>query len=215
MGFPSPLVATKVSPGEISSRCPSACGEFPLPRWCSPALAAPANVCYQCPNLECEELFISYFYRSDTDVLTFRRSLPFIPEPSIFTDAIKDISSSFCEIYDEAQKAEQFGLTQVCGVGYRKALEFLIKDYSIRNNSAEKSVIEASFLGKCINVYVTDPKVKQVAERAVWLGNDETHYQRRWIGKDLHDLKVMIRLVLHWIEAEHLTAEALNSMPPP
>jgi hypothetical protein len=176
---------------------------------------ADLEVCYQCPNLECEELFISYFYRNETDMLTFGRSLPLIPEPAIFADPIKYISNSFCEIYDEAQKAEQFGLTQVCGVGYRKALEFLIKDYSIRNNSAEKSVIEASFLGKCINVYVTDPKIKQVAERAVWLGNDETHYQRRWVGKDLHDLKVMIRLVPHWIEAEHLTAEALNSMPPP
>ena len=26
----------------------------------------------------------------------------------------------------------------------------------------------------------------------VWLGNDETHYERRWKDKDLDDLKVMI-----------------------
>jgi hypothetical protein len=56
-------------------------------------------------------------------------------------------------------------------------------------------------------------EIKQVSERATWLGNDETHYQRRWVDKDLSDLKVLIDLVLHWIKMEHLTDEALNSMP--
>jgi hypothetical protein len=137
------------------------------------------------------------------------------PVPPPFSDEIRSISATFCIIYGEAHQAEHFGLTQICGVGYRKSLEFLIKDYLIHNRPSDKASIEATMLGPCIDKYVTDPRTKQVAQRATWLGNDETHYQRRWIGKDVQDLKLMINLVIHWIEAEHLTAEALNSMPAP
>lgn len=90
-----------------------------------------------------------------------------------------------------------------------------IKDYLISQHPAEQTTIEAMMLGACIKKYVADPRIKEVARRATWLGNDETHYQRRWIGKDLSDLKIMINLVVHWIEAEHVTAEALKSMPSP
>jgi hypothetical protein len=68
-------------------------------------------------------------------------------------------------------------------------------------------------LGTCIEEYVKDANIKVVAKRATWLGNDETHYERRWKDKDLNDLKTMINLVQHWIQAEHLTKEALKSMP--
>jgi hypothetical protein len=135
------------------------------------------------------------------------------PPLPAFADAIRDISSTFCDIYGEAHKAEHLGLTQICGVGYRKALEFLIKDYLIKERPDDKAAIESTMLGQCIQRYVTDPKTKQVAERATWLGNDETHYQRRWIDKDLSDLKALISLALYWIEAEQLTAETLKSMP--
>jgi hypothetical protein len=135
------------------------------------------------------------------------------PPLPAFADAIRDISSTFCDIYGEAHKAEHLGLTQICGVGYRKALEFLIKDYLIKERPDDKAAIESTMLGQCIQRYVTDPKTKQVAERATWLGNDETHYQRRGIDKDLSDLKALISLALYWIEAEQLTAETLKSMP--
>lgn len=64
-----------------------------------------------------------------------------------------------------------------------------------------------------IRDHVSDTKVKQVAARAVWLGNDETHYSRKWEDKDLKDLKMLIKLTLHWIEMDELTQEALKSMP--
>jgi hypothetical protein len=101
----------------------------------------------------------------------------------------------------------------VCGVGYRKALEFLIKDYLIRKCPDDRAAIEDKRLGQVIESYVEDRNIKEVAKRAAWLGNDETHYKRRWVDKDLNDLKRLIRLVLHWIEVAHETEEALSSMP--
>ena len=57
-----------------------------------------------------------------------------------------------------------------------------------------------------INSYMKEaPKVKSCAEKAVWLGNDETHYERKWENKDINDLKLLIKLTLHHIEAEILT----------
>ena len=108
---------------------------------------------------------------------------------------------------------ESQGLLQICGVGYRKALEFLIKDYLIATKSSDPNKIKSMALGTCIENYVTEGNVKAVAERAVWLGNDETHYERKWVGKDLADLKTMIDLVVHWITVEYPTKSALESMP--
>jgi hypothetical protein len=177
--------------------------------------AADLEVVYKCPNSECDEMFIGYFRsgHSASGVLALFLTRPFEPVPIAFSQCIRDISPTFCEIYDHAHKAEEFGLTQVCGVGYRKALEFLIKDYLLRNRPDDKTAIETKLLGPCIEKYVEDPRIREVAKRAAWLGNDETHYQRRWVDKDLNDLKMLVDLVLHWIEMEHLTEEALNSMP--
>jgi hypothetical protein len=125
------------------------------------------------------------------------------------------LSQSYCAIFQEAHKAEEFGLREICGVGYRKALEFLIKDYLIAIHRADKTPIEASMLAPCIEKYVTDAKLKEIAKRATWLGNDETRYQKRWVDKDLSNLKTMIRIALYWIEAEYLTEEALKSMLAP
>jgi hypothetical protein len=103
-------------------------------------------------------------------------------------------------------------LKLICGVGYRKALKFLIKDYLIKQRPSDEEVIKAAPLGACIRNYVNDSHVKEVAKRAVWLGNDETHYLRVWVDKDVQDLKRLIALVTHWIEAEYLTKEFIESM---
>lgn len=46
-----------------------------------------------------------------------------------------------------------------------------------------------------------------------WLGNDETHYVRKWEDKDLKDLKKLISLTIHWIEMDALTVEVIADMP--
>jgi hypothetical protein len=130
-----------------------------------------------------------------------------------FNVVIKELSQSFYEIYNQAFAAEQMGLDQVCGVGYRKALEFLIKDYLISLNPDKGDKIKNKFLGNCIKDDVTDTNIKIVAERAAWLGNDETHYVRKWDSKDVSHLKGLINLCLHWIEAEVNTKKILAEMP--
>ena len=65
----------------------------------------------------------------------------------------------------------------------------------------------------CIKEYVDNDNIKKVAERAAWLGNDETHYVRKWEEKDVQDLKGLIRLTIWWIEQTTETVKLLEEMP--
>ncbi|WP_428740445.1 hypothetical protein [Tenacibaculum sp.] len=173
------------------------------------------DVLMYCPDSTCESAFIAYYYlNSNNGVYSFFDK---VSQGKLigrdFTNTISEISPMFVEIYNQSYTAEQQNLTEICGVGYRKALEFLIKDYSILNHPSEKEKIEKKLLGACINDYVTDSRIKSVAKRAVWIGNDETHYIRKWEGKNLSDLKKLIDLTLHWVEMEKLTESFETEMP--
>ena len=163
---------------------------------------------FQCTNTNCNKGFIAYYhneYFAGTSIGTFLEKE--------FSEIIKKISPQFSIIYNQAYFAEQNNLNQITGVGYRKALEFLIKDYAIKNNSSEEESIKKAPLMQVINKYITDTNIKNVATRAVWLGNDETHYIRVWEDKDLSFLKKLIDLTIHWIEAEELTKTMIEEMP--
>lgn len=158
-----------------------------------------------CPNQDCKRSFIGYYSDYGSFFLFEGETTLGTVEGMDFSDTISAISDNFICIYNQAFAAEQYGLVDVCGVGYRKALEFLIKDYVILSNSEDKEKITGMNLARCIDEYVDDCKVKSVAQRAVWLGNDETHYVRIWDGRSIDDLKILIDLTLHWIEMESLT----------
>jgi len=134
-------------------------------------------------------------------------------ETKSFNEKIELISPQFCKIYNEAYTAEQIGLEQITGVGYRKSLEFLIKDYLISIYPSKEEEIKANFLSNCINELVEDKRIKSVASRAAWLGNDQTHYIQKWEDKDVTHLKGLINLCLHWIEAEIETKIIEAEMP--
>jgi len=91
----------------------------------------------------------------------------------------------------------------------------LFKDYASELNPAEEGNIKEMWLAACIEKYVTDANLKETAKRAVWLGNDETHYVKKWDDKDLQDMKMLISLTIYWIEAQKLTEQLLMDMPAP
>ncbi|MCH9005343.1 MAG: DUF4145 domain-containing protein [Proteobacteria bacterium] len=119
--------------------------------------------------------------------------------------------------YEQAAAAESYGLSEICGGGYRKALEILVKDYLIgkcESLGVTEDAIKELPLGQCIENYVVDPMTKAVAKRAAWLGNDETHYTRKWVENDLDDLKTLIKIVINAIDSEVAAGEDIQSMDP-
>lgn len=189
-----------------------------------PDLILPVDlqVVFRCSRRECHRLFIMRFRRAckrgDPSELGYWEPQAIQPQACIareFAPEIGRTSPRFIEIYRQAAKAED-GLDQLCGTGYRKALEFLIKDYvkTLPENTDKEEAIEKCQLSPCISNFVRDTSVELCASRATWLGNDETHYIKKWPDKDLSDLKKLIDLTLHWISADILTRELELSMPP-
>lgn len=166
-----------------------------------------------CPNPNCEISFVAeYLTRPGYTLLDYNRIIRGNVISERFSKQIEELSSSFVKIYNEAYFAEQNNLLEICGVGYRKALEFLIKDYIITKNPDKEDLIKKLLLGKCISEFVEDLRIKETAKRAVWLGNDHTHYVKKWETKDLSDLKLLIKLSVNWVESEIMTEALINSM---
>jgi hypothetical protein len=172
----------------------------------------------KCSNSRCGKLFIAYF--TSAKALDPKRSESFFfksvsvgnIKTSEFDSNITDVSSSFVEIFQQAERAEIIGLNHLAGMGYRKALEFLMKDYLIKKFPEKANKIEEKLLGACINEFVIDPNIKIVAKNAAYLGNDQTHYVRKWPDKDINDLKVLIQLTIAWITMEVLTQKYKDEM---
>ena len=77
----------------------------------------------------------------------------------------------------------------------------------------EKKKIRKKQLGPCIEDHITDAAVRAAAKRATWLGNDETHYVRRWEDKDITDLKNLVRLTVNAVENAILMRQYEKEMP--
>jgi hypothetical protein len=124
-----------------------------------------------------------------------------------------EVSPTFCEIYGQIENAKADGLDQLVGIGLRKALEFLVKDFAKSEHPEALESIERTPLGKCIDTYISDQNVLQCAKRAAWLGNDETHYIRKWTDKDVSDLHLLVRLTVNWVDNHLLTKKYISEMP--
>ncbi len=182
--------------------------------------AAEAQVVFQCPRVECRSLFIGYYDILGNKQYSLDRVAPIEIQPRKISNEIVSISESFVTIYNEAFKADCLGLKQICGAGYRKALEFLIKDYVIRqtDDKTTHDQIRGKFLGNVIKDHLPDGNVNSMAEKAAWLGNDETHYVRIWTNMDIEDLKNLIDLTVKWMEMEEMTrvySEEMSSRDKP
>ena len=168
---------------------------------------------YVCPRSDCSKMFIATYIRNSVNSTYYLySSLPSTLEVEDIVEEVAEISPQFSEIFIQATKAEAYGLGEIAGVGYRKSLEYLIKDYCIAQNSDKEEDIKKRPISQVIDSFVSNENVKQCAKRAVWLGNDETHYVRKWEGKDIKDLKLLIQITVNWIQQEVITKRLLADM---
>lgn len=158
-------------------------------------------------NIEYKEMISSIKYYTSTKLLY---SAPSHFEKQSFPECISNLSPSFVKIYNQSLEAEHYNLDEIAGIGYRKALEFLIKDFLISYEGKEESKVKPTALGNCINTMIDNPQLKVAASRATWLGNDQTHYEQKYSDKDINYLKRLIKLSVNWIEMIYLTDEAEN-----
>lgn len=157
-----------------------------------------ASIVYSCPqchnhNFQTYSLNVLTHNKCETRPITksfFNKSTFEYPED------INKISPCFKEIVSQSSQAENDGLNHLAGIGYRKAIEFLVKDYLIYIKPEEIEAIKTTFLSQCISM-IDDEDIKSLAKAATWIGNDETHYTRLHEDKDINDMKRFIYALTH------------------
>lgn len=164
---------------------------------------------------KCEKFFIGHY-----EVLSYETTnlISFSPKESYntkdFPKLIQKLSPDFCEIYNQAYTAQQQGSTKISGIGYRKALEFLVKDYVIFLNPNESVNIKSLNLSSCISKYIESSQIKSLATAATWIGNDETHYIKKNLDYNIEDMLVFIDVMVSFINTELVILDARKLTKP-
>lgn len=172
-------------------------------------------ILYTCPH--CCRPFVAHFVDTTPDKFQMSPQLdycaPDLYSAQPFEDSIKDLSPQFVKIFNQALEAESRQLDEIAGIGYRKALEFLVKDYCKYQYPDKTDEIERLRLGQCITSYIKQEKISTLAKRVAWIGNDETHYTRKHQDRDISDMKKFIQAIVHYVGME-LAVEDAASIPP-
>jgi hypothetical protein len=126
-------------------------------------------------------------------VLDYTLHFATIGEASIF--------KRFLNLYLEAKNSKEQGLEEAHGMLLRKALETLIIDYLKFGEKAkgvrlqESSRLESIGLMNCVEL-IEDISLRELAKRAVLIGNDNVHTKKKWNNVDTSDLKRLIGAIV-------------------
>ena len=205
---------------EIPNSCPH-CGQIMIP-----SVAAESSLVYNqyhekvisilCQCLFCDEFFAltfkvgNKFDRVNSTDLFASTIVPYTYSVFVEYDLpeeMEEFSPAFREIYRQAQKAEAYQLNHVAGIGYRKSLEFLVKDFLINVRRQSHESVDTIPLSQAIHM-LENEKLISLAKAATWIGNDETHFVKKYEDKDIEDMKKYIRALSHYLSSEYLAVES-------
>ncbi len=186
------------------------------------------HVAVKCPK--CKKLFVTLYNEASKQApdrtgygnRQFHFKYHFVgdAQPEIKTKEYPEIINKkfpkVVDILNESEKAKKLNLLKIAGMGYRKALEFLMKEYVIScspRSDTDIEKIKEMFLSNVISGYIENANIKELARRASWLGNDESHYERIWQEKDLNDLIALVNLTISYVSMELTGKQYIESMP--
>lgn len=152
----------------------------------------------------------SYDYLFDYGSVSPRNLHYYKELPSEFPKEISELSPQGVKTYTQSLQAEVDGYDTLVGIGLRKSLEFIIKDFLIYKFPEKADEIKAKLLGAVIKDYIDDQILQKLAQATSWIGNDETHYVRKHTDKDLQDLKKFLNATIRFIEYQLTILDAQN-----
>lgn len=154
-----------------------------------------------CPA--CNEVYFEKFERTIFNSKLFESVAAYpYPEPQInLPKEIEDLFPQFYKIYIESVTAENHNLHEICGMGYRKAVESLVKQYAIELYPDDIEKIQNETLMQTIRRFPS-PKIVTLATAATWLGNDQVHLITQHPEYDIQELKSFISVLCSHIIAE-------------
>ena len=160
-------------------------------------------VSYECTH--CQNRFVGLFEKiklGDNEALKYIEVLP-RPAGKELHQGLAKISPRFVEVHKEAEGAEQFGFFDLAAMGYRKALEILVKDYAITMLDKSKEEVEKKKLDVAIGTYLQQKELVKTADVVRILGNDRTHYKEKYPEHEFPTLKRYYDIFLQLIITQY------------
>lgn len=170
------------------------------------ALLAKCNICN---NFFALAYLFRYKYGKPETIL-----IPYTYSPTInldIPDNIKEISKDFEEIYTQSETAYQLNLNQIAGMGYRKSIEFLVKDFLIFLNTDDADRIINLTINKAI-AEIDNQKLQNLARMTNYLANDQVHIKTLHPTKDIDDLRDFLKNLVYLISFEISYHDGLDNI---
>ena len=171
------------------------------------------SILFSCPS--CKRHFLNQYdiYYNDpknrVDYLFRTQDNPVKQGSFEYDEIINEICPEFKEIINQSRSAEGMQLNHLAGMGYRKATEFLVKDYLIKFKGQNEKEISQKFLGQCIK-QLDDDQLKALSEATAWIGNDEAHYTRKHEDRNIQDLKKFLHAITSFISYQLSIKDAID-----
>lgn len=160
-------------------------------------------VSYECTH--CQNSFVALYEKlksADREALQYIEVLPH-PTGKELHQGLSIISPRFVEVHKEAEGAEQYGFFDLAAIGYRKALEILVKDYAIAILGKSKEEVEKKKLEVAIGTYLQQKELLKTADVVRILGNDHTHYKEKYPEHEFPTLKRYYDIFLQLIITQY------------
>lgn len=110
------------------------------------------------------------------------------------------ISEQFINMFNQAKQAEFNKNYELAAIGYRAALEILVKDYAVSELKNDKDEVAKKSLFEAIGEYLPVKELISTADVVRILGNDFTHYDRKYPQYDFDLLKSYMNIFMEQIE---------------
>lgn len=128
---------------------------------------------------------------------------PSTQPPNDTPQCFKEISPRFVNIYSQSLAAENQNHHNLAAIGYRTALEILIKDFAITQLQKPQSEVEKLSLFKAIETYLPNDLIN-TADVVRVLGNDNTHYSQKNEEYDFEVLKNYLSIFMKQLESQYM-----------
>lgn len=166
------------------------------------------NLDYWFATFECTECTGIYGLVFDVDkhmhTASFKTFHPTV-HPTYEDDVLSTCSPQFVALYRQAILAEYHGCLDVAAIGYRAALETLVKDYAVSELGEDASAVNNLTLYKAIGLYLQDGALA-AADVVRILGNDYAHLSRQYQDIGFETIKQYMDVLIAQIRVKLLLA---------
>lgn len=159
------------------------------------------GVC-RCTACQKQFLFVcEYIKESPAENVCVYPSISFKPYEN---KLLASFSEHFIDMYNQALASEFSGNIELAAIGYRSALEILIKDYAINELHEDAQKVSSKKLFDAVKDYLKQDELINTADVVRILGNDYTHYTRKYPQHDFDILKTYMEILIKQVEVLYM-----------